>query len=83
MPEHVVVYKIDDEEAFAFSDMGTDFHEIRQEFPDWAPAPVAIRPLLSLPDQAKFPGLSLCCRVSENEVSSGQWRNVSMILLLL
>ena len=36
-PEHVVVYHIDDDRALAFSDMGTDIHDIKKEFPDWAP----------------------------------------------
>ena len=38
-PEHVVVYQIDDDEALAFCDMGTDIQEIQKEFPAWVPAP--------------------------------------------
>ena len=38
-PEHVVVYQIDDDEALAFCDLGTDIDDIKKEFPGWIPNP--------------------------------------------
>ena len=38
-PEHVVVYQIDDDEALAFCDMGTDIEDIKKAFPAWTPNP--------------------------------------------